>query len=223
MNVNLPVVRARWCDTGRIVDLVSEALAPTALAAWLVPDEPRRPQVLAAVTRIWVEHALLFGDVFLLQDGSAATVWFHRYRPLPPPHRYAARLAEACGAQHDRFRRLDRSLADRRPTEAHNHLALLAVPGPHAGHRALALVTGAQRWMDTLNLPSYVEALTEADRDLYRRLGYTDRDAFPVPGDTTLHAMWRPAPVSAGGNARWPARRRTARTRNGRATGWALR
>ncbi|KKK04249.1 hypothetical protein [Micromonospora sp. HK10] len=223
MNVNLPVVRARWCDTGRIVDLVTDTVSATALAAWLVPDQGRRRQVLAAVTRIWVEHALLFGDAFLLRDGSAATVWFHRYRPLPAPPRYAARLAAACGADRDRFLHLDRSLARRRPAEAHNHLALLAAPGPDAGERALAVVTGAQHWMDTLNLPTYAEALSEADRDLYRRLGYADRDAFPVPGDTTLHALWRLPPALGGGNARWPARRRTARTHNGRAIGWALR
>lgn len=85
MSTALPVVRARWCDIGRIADLVAEALAPTALAAWLVPDKSRRLPVLAAVARIWTEHALLFGDAFLLPDGSAATVWFHRYRPIPVP------------------------------------------------------------------------------------------------------------------------------------------
>lgn len=221
MSVNLPVIRARWCDTGRIVDLVTDTVSATALAAWLVPDQGRRRQVLAAVTRIWVEHALLFGEAFLLRDGSAATVWFHRYRPLPAPPRYAARLAAACGAERDRFLHLDRSLARRRPAEAHNHLALLAAPGPEAGDRAAAVVTGAQRWMDTLNLPTYAEALGEAHRDLYRRLGYTDRGALPVPGAATLYGMWRLPQAWAGGNARWPVRRRNARDRDGRAAGWA--
>lgn len=97
MNVSMPIVRARWCDIGRIADLVTETLSPTALGAWLVPDEQRRPTILAAVARIWTEHALLFGDAFLLADGTAATIWFHRYRPIPPPARYTDRLADACG------------------------------------------------------------------------------------------------------------------------------
>ncbi|MFE9692105.1 hypothetical protein [Micromonospora sp. NPDC005806] len=226
MSVSTPVVRARWCDTGRIVDLVTDALSPTALGAWLVPDERCRRSVLAEVARIWVEHALLFGDAFLLRDGTAATVWYHRYRPIPAPARYAERLARACGADQERFVLLDQALAARRPADAHNHLALLAAPGPDATGRAGAVLGGAQRWMDTLGLPTYAEALTETDRDLYRRHGYADRDTFPIPGGTTAHPMWRLSPFwpgRAGGNARWPTRRATGRTRNGRTSGRALR
>ncbi|MFD2762865.1 hypothetical protein [Micromonospora eburnea] len=226
MSVSMPVIRARWRDIGWIADLVTDALNPTPIGAWLVPDERHRPSVLAAVARIWTEHALLFGDAFLLQDGSAAAVWFHRYRPIPPPARYADRLADACGEHRERFDRLDRVLAARRPTEAHNHLALLAAPGRSSARRAAALLAGAQRWMDTLGLPTYAEAFTEADRDLFRRHGYADREAFPVPDGTTTHPMWRLSPFwtgRSGGNARWPACRPPALTRNGRVNAWALR
>ncbi|MEV4656655.1 hypothetical protein [Micromonospora sp. NPDC049301] len=191
MSVSMPVVRARWCDISRIADLVTEALSPTALGAWLVPDERRRPVVLAAVARIWTEHALLFGDAFLLPDGTAATVWFHRYRPIPPPAGYVDRLAVACGTHQNRFRMFDQALATRRPTEAHNHLALLVARGPATSHRAAAVLTGAQHWMDTLNLPTYAEVFNDADRDLFQRHGYTHRDAIPIHGHTTTHAMWR--------------------------------
>ncbi|MFJ8579559.1 hypothetical protein [Micromonospora sp. NPDC093277] len=226
MSVSMPVVRARWRDIGWIADLVTDSLNPTALGAWLVPDERRRPSVLAAVARIWTEHALLFGDAFLLQDGSAATVWFHRYRPIPPPARYADRLADACGEHQERFKVFDRVLSARRPTEAHNHLALLAAPGQAPARRSAALLAGAQRWMDTLGLPTYAEAFTESDRDLLRRYGYADRDTFPVPGGTTTHPMWRLSPFwggRPGGNARWPTCRPPALTRNGRVNSWALR
>ncbi|MEU1837847.1 hypothetical protein [Micromonospora chersina] len=226
MSTATPVVRARWCDIGRVADLVAEALSPTALAAWLVPDVQRRTAVLAAVARIWTEHAMLFGDAFLLRDGTAATVWFHRYRPIPAPNRYADRLAAAAGPDEERFLRLDEALAGQRPAEAHNHLALLAAPGPAGARRAAAALVGSQRWMDTLNLPTYAEAFSETDRDLFRRHGYADGEAIAGPGDTTTHPMWRLSPFWAdrsGGNGRWPVRRITSRTRNGRATGWALR
>lgn len=226
MNVRMPVVRARWCDISRIADLVTESVSPTALGAWLVPDERRRPRVLAAVARIWIEHALLFGDAFLLPDGTAATVWFHRYRPIPPPARYTDRLADACGEQQDAFLRLDQALAARRPTEAHNHLALLAAPGPADSDRAAAVLVAAQRRMDTLSLPTYASVFTEADRDLFQRHGYSHRDAFPVGGHTTTHAMWRSSPLWAGQfsrNTRSPVQRPLVSTRNNPSTRWALR
>ncbi|MEU2615642.1 hypothetical protein ABZ570_29330 [Micromonospora sp. NPDC007271] len=51
MNVSMPVVRARWCNITRITDLVTAALSPTDLGAWLVPDERHRRTVLAAAAR----------------------------------------------------------------------------------------------------------------------------------------------------------------------------
>ncbi|MFC3502831.1 hypothetical protein ACFOOK_17875 [Micromonospora krabiensis] len=203
MNVKTSVVRGRWCDLDRVAALATESLAPGALAAWLVPDARHRYAVIAAVTRMWVEHALLFGDVFLLADGTAAAAWFHRYRPLPPPARYADRLAAMCGVDQDRFLRLDRALAAFRPAEAHNHLALLAVPGRHRTRRAAAVVAGAQRCMDTLGLPTYADVLADGDLDLFARQGYTHRHVLPVDGRVTVHAMWRPAPL---GRPHRPAR-----------------
>ncbi|MFG3706134.1 hypothetical protein ACGF7U_15585 [Micromonospora sp. NPDC047670] len=187
-----PTVRARWCDSGHVTSLVADHLHSSAIGAWLVPDEDRRRCVLAAVARIWVEHALLFGDVFLLADRSAVAVWFHRYRPLPPPASYRERLAAACGGHLDRFRLLDRVLDAHRPTDAHNHLAFLAVP-PATSRvaRASALLARSLVRMDRLALPAYAEAVTAAEADLYTRHGYTVRDPFPLPDGTPVHPLWR--------------------------------
>ncbi|MBQ1056675.1 hypothetical protein [Micromonospora sp. C32] len=222
MSTALPVARARWCDIGRIADLVAEALMPTALAGWLVPDAPRRLPVLAAVARIWTEHALLFGDAFLLPDGSAATVWFHRYRPIPAPHRYADRLAAAAGPHEERFRRLGEALTARRPVEPHNHLALLAAPRGGAAEA----VTGAQRRMDTLSLPTYAHPCAGEQEDLLRRIGYSAQETFAAPDGTELRALWRSTPFRAGGgNDRWPVRHRGPgrADRDGRTARWAAR
>ncbi|MGC4792278.1 hypothetical protein ACLQ22_31230 [Micromonospora sp. DT178] len=226
MKMTMPVVRARWCDIDLIADLVTDALSPTALGAWLVPDERRRPAVLAAVARMWTEHALLFGEAFLLPDGTAATIWFHRYRPIPPPVRYADRLADACGEHQDRFLQLDQALAVRRPVEAHNHLALLAAPDPADPGRAAAVLAGAQRWMDRLSLPTYAEVFTEADRDLFQRHGYTHRDTFRVGGHTTTHAMWLSSPFRTGRssrNTRSQVQRPLVPPRSNPSPRWALR
>ncbi|RIV41558.1 hypothetical protein [Micromonospora radicis] len=214
MHVCPPVDRARWRDIDWIVDLVTATVAPTTLGTWLVPDERRRPAVLAAVARIWIEHALLFGDAFLLKDGTAATVWFHRYRPIPPPPRYAERLVDACGNDGGRFRRLTHVLAARRPQEAHNHLAFLAAP-PDVDRpgQAAAVLAGSHRSMDTLGLPMYAEAYSAAERRLYRRLGYRERNRLTRPDGIPVDLLWRPVPPLRLGTVTAPAVRGTVRRR----------
>ncbi len=53
---------ARWADKYPVAALIADALQPSPLAAWLVPDPQQRRQVLTDVAAIWVEHAMFFGD-----------------------------------------------------------------------------------------------------------------------------------------------------------------
>ncbi|WP_208648629.1 hypothetical protein [Micromonospora inaquosa] len=87
-----PTIRARWCDSGDIAKLVADSLHTSAVAGWLVPDEDRRRSMLNAVSRIWIEHALLFGEAFLLGDRSAAAVC-HPSRPSGVARRTDALIA----------------------------------------------------------------------------------------------------------------------------------
>ncbi|MEO3777220.1 hypothetical protein ABGB16_10295 [Micromonospora sp. B11E3] len=225
MSLTLPVDRARWRDIDLIVSLVTATVSASPLGAWLVPDERRRPAVLAGVARIWTEHALLFGDAFLLRDGTACALWLHRYRPIPGPRGYGRRLAETCGEHMGRFVLLDRTLAAHRPVEAHNHLAFLAVPpGPGDAVRAEAILATSQRWMDNLSLPTYAESCGGLHGDLYRRHGYADRERFHRPDGVTVHALWRPsAPRATARDATLMVKRCVRRRRPRRddgATGW---
>ncbi|GIJ24768.1 hypothetical protein [Micromonospora lutea] len=217
MHVSPPVKRARWCDLDWIVDLLTATIVPTSLGAWLVPDSRRRPAVIAAVARIWTEHALLFGDAFLLKDGTAATVWFHRYRPIPPPPRYDERLDDASGEHAVRFRRVDDILAARRPVEAHNHLAFLAAP-PDANRagQAAAVLAGSHRYMDNLGLPSYAEVHGDDDARLYRRLGYRVWQRLSRPHGTGVNLLWRPVPSVGIDPSIFPRDRPSSRHRPGR-------
>ncbi|MEO3781155.1 hypothetical protein ABGB16_31040 [Micromonospora sp. B11E3] len=224
MSLTLPVDRARWCDIDLVVSLVTATVSPTPLGAWLVPDERQRPVILAGVARMWIEHAMLFGDAFLLRDGTAATVWFHRYRPIPPPPGYGRHLAETCGHHAPRFSLLDQTLAARRPVEAHNHLAFLAVPpGPRRAERAESVLAASHQCMDNLSLPTYAEASSGTHRDLYHRHGYTDRDRFPRPDGATVYSLWRlaPFPTTPPPNAYRYTRQPPKPSRNNRTPGRA--
>ncbi|MFG3702009.1 N-acetyltransferase [Micromonospora sp. NPDC047620] len=182
---------ARWSDREAVAGLIADALNPTPLAAWLIPDPARRRQALAAVAVIWVEHAMFFGDIHLTDDLTATTVGFHRYRPIPPPANYHTRLREAAAAHTDRFELLDTLLADRQPTEPHYHLALIAVH-PDARHAGLAraMLRYHRDRLNRVDLPSWTTTLTGGDR-LLARYGYTPRPAVTLPDGPTLHPMRR--------------------------------
>ncbi|MGN9807065.1 hypothetical protein [Micromonospora sp. L32] len=189
---NLPVCRAHWHDIPHIVDLVVGPFADSTIGAWLVPDEHRRRDILSAVVRVWTEHALLFGEAYLLQDNSAASVWLHRYGPLSPPTAYGERLAVACGEYVDRFLHLDDVLQMHRPRGPHNHLAFFTVaPKPYRVRRASTLLATSNARMGQALLPTYTEVTTLADRDLYARHGYVPLEAFTLPDGSTTYPMWR--------------------------------
>ncbi|MGY0003990.1 hypothetical protein [Micromonospora sp. I033] len=205
MNHALPVCRARWHDITDIVDLVAGPFAASTTGAWLVPDERRRRDVLTAVVRVWTEHALLSGEAWLLQDHSAAAVWLHQYGPMHAPTGYGERLAVACADYLDRFLHLDDVLAAHRPVAPHNHLAFFAVaPQPYRTRRAASLLAASNARMGQALIPTYTEATSAADRDLYARHGYVAHQPFVLPDGTTTYPMWRSPVLRQPGRA--PAR-----------------
>ncbi|GHJ52899.1 hypothetical protein Nm8I071_22060 [Nonomuraea sp. TT08I-71] len=189
---NQLVRRAHWQDIPDIVDLVVGPLAASTIGGWLVPDEHRRRNILGAVVRVWTEHALLFGEAHLLQDRSAVAVWLHRYGPTSPPTGYGERLAVACGEYLDRFLHLDDVLHTHRPDGPHHHLAFFTVtPKPDRVRRASTLLATSNARMGRAGLPTYTEAATLADRDLYTRHGYVPLEPFTLPDRTTTYPMLR--------------------------------
>lgn len=191
MDTDMRIRAARWADKEPVAALIATALHPTPLAAWLVPDPAVRRRVLTDVLAIWVEHAMFYGDSHVTDDLNAATVGFHRYRPIPPPAHYRSRLTDAAGPHAHRFDQLDTLLAEPRPTEPHYHLAFLAVhPDARGAGRATAMLTHHRSRLDRIDLPSWTDTTTDA-HTLYTRHGYTPRPPIRLPDGPTLCPMRR--------------------------------
>jgi len=199
MELNVRIRAARWADKGAVAALIADAVAPSPLAAWLVPDSERRWQVLADVVLIWVEHALFFGDVHVTDDLAAATVGFHCYRPIPPPANHRIRLADAAGGHVGRFNVLDTLVAEKQPSEPHYRLAFFAVrPDIQGAGRGAALLAHHRDRIDRVDLPSWTTIPT-GGQPLLARYGYTPRPAITLPDGSTLHPMRRNAIRGSGG------------------------
>ena len=185
--------RATPADAAGVAEIIATAFAPLAAVRWLVPEPAERTRVMTANFRIFVEHAIEYGYVDLIDEAPAAAVWFPRTGPLPEPADYDRRLAAACGRWTDRFRVLDSLFEDNHPSEPHHHLALLAVqPGRQGGGLGSVLLRRAHAELDAAAIPAYLEASSTRSRDLYLRLGYEVREPFRLPDGTPFWPMWRP-------------------------------
>ncbi|WP_374538016.1 hypothetical protein [Micromonospora aurantiaca (nom. illeg.)] len=174
---------ARWADIDPIASLAGEALRPTPLGQWLVPDPAQRRQVLTDVLLIWEEHALFFGDIHLTDDQTAAAVAFHRYRAIPPPANYRTRLTDAAGPYADRFDLLDSLVAEKQPAEPHYHPAMLIVrPDAQGAGRAAAMLTHHRSRIDHIGLPSWATVPAGEEHRLARH-GYTPSSRSLCPTD----------------------------------------
>ncbi|MFC7102833.1 hypothetical protein ACFQQB_21725 [Nonomuraea rubra] len=123
-----PAVRLATAeDAQRVAELIATAFSGLRPMAYLVPDRRERHRIIAANFRIFVEHAVEHGEIHLIDDGPAVAVWFPYTSPLPAPHDYDRRLAEATGAWVERFRTLDELFERNHPAAPHHHLAFLAV------------------------------------------------------------------------------------------------
>jgi predicted N-acetyltransferase YhbS len=106
---------------------------------------------------------------------------------------YERRLAAACEPYTDRFEILDKLFDAHHPTEAHHHLAFLAIaPDKQCTGRGTALLQRHHARLNRIGLPAYLEASSSGSRDLYARHGYLQREPFHLPNGSAFYPMWRP-------------------------------
>jgi GNAT superfamily N-acetyltransferase len=186
------IVQATSVEASDASVLIAEAFQHLDVADWLVPEPHLRRQVLENNFRIWVDHAVTHGLVYLTDDCSAVAVWLPRAALPEPPPDYEQRLAIACGDYIKRFRVLGEFFDAHHPSVAHHHLAFLAV---HPDRQGQGLGTRLLRHhlavLDQLNMPAYLEASSWRSRRLYARHAFNAATAFHLPDGPPLWPMWR--------------------------------
>lgn len=200
MSQTLSIIRATATDAPEVSELVATAFHQLEVSCWLVPDPVQRARILPAYFRIYVDHAMAYGQVHLSASRAAAAVWFHRDTgPPPEPAAYQERLAQACGEATPRFQHLDALFDQHHPPQPHHHLAFLAVHPKWQGHGlGTALLRRHHTRLDASGQAAYLEAASARSRDLYQRHGYQVVDGpFHLPDQTPMWPMWRPPTTAA--------------------------
>jgi GNAT superfamily N-acetyltransferase len=188
-------------DTDEITRLLAEAMGDGPVACWLTPDATLRRSQGPSYFRIFVEHAVRYGEVYANVDeitGEVAGValWFPFTSLIPPPDDYDVRLKDACGSAYDRICELEAALEAHHPMDPHHYLAFLAVrPDRQCRGIGSALLDRHHARLDRAGLPAYLEANDPRNRDLYLRHGYLSGPPIRLPDGPPIWPMWR-APES---------------------------
>lgn len=190
---------ARVDQAPDIARTISRAFASDPVWGPALTRTDGRPVDVEPYWRLFVDGALRFGTVRMVDDGSAVSVW------LPPGESELSeaqsvelddlvdRLLDpgAAAALRELFERFEGSRAGRPP---HYYLSLLATHPEHrgkgVGQRLLAEDLSA--W-DAVGVPAYLESTNPANDHRYARAGFRPDGGFSaVRTEAWVSAMWRP-------------------------------
>jgi GNAT superfamily N-acetyltransferase len=184
-------------DTATIASVLAEAMCPTPVGKWLLPDEPLLRELAPGYFEIYAEHAIQHGEVYATADPDtgevcAVALWFPLTAAIPPPVDYELRLKERTGPAFERACQLDATLEPEHPIEPHHYLAFLSVrPDRQNQGIGSALLNRHHARLDAAGIPAYLESNDPRNRDLYLRHGYTVQSEIRLPGGPPIWLMWR--------------------------------
>jgi GNAT superfamily N-acetyltransferase len=199
------VRRADAGDAAGIAGVIAEAFHDIPVSLWIVPDPVDRARIYPDYFRIFVDMAIPYGEVEVIDDDSgdgvaAAAVWMPVMPdPIAAPDDYDILVDKICGQYAENFRALDEVMGRHHPHEPHHYLALLAVrPGHQSDGLGSALLDYHHRKLDAAGIPAYLEASSVRSRALYLRHGFVPNhepfvmvEGVPAEGGPAMWPLWR--------------------------------
>jgi GNAT superfamily N-acetyltransferase len=178
-------------EVPRLARLLSVAFADNPVSDWLFQGEQDafHPGFFTA----YLNLALDAGHIDQALDGSAVAVWIN-HTTTPKLERFRKESADVMGAHLPRLVLLEATLYQAAPQQPHWWLAFLGVlPAAQGRGQGGRLLRHARTWQgDTM---TYLEATSRRLVGYYRRHGFADGPALPIPQGPTVHPMWvRPDP-----------------------------
>jgi GNAT superfamily N-acetyltransferase len=197
MNQTIAVRPAEATEAGALASTLSLAFQLDPVSTWLFPDPDDRSARHPHFFRIFVDVALVDGQVDTTPGYEAVSLWVDVDPDNPTGPRHLGELfEEACGPNYPRFCRLDQAMYEHHPSQAvHAYLAFVGVLPQRQGHGVgAALLRHRLQEIDLLRRPAYLEASSARSRRLYERLGFRRLPArLDLPHGPSLWPMWRPA------------------------------
>ena len=171
--------RATVDDTDTVTSVVTAAWLALPHSTWLVDSNPLRSRIFASNAAMWIEHARIFGQVDIAEDGVvvAVAVWFDRtHRATFIPDDYKSRLSIDCDIYAERFAYLDGFTDGLQPRFPHHHLLVLAITAQGSRGLMSALLRRHHEYLDGVGVASVVrvyspDQVTFFEQQSYRCIG----------------------------------------------------
>jgi GNAT superfamily N-acetyltransferase len=204
VSLDITVWRADVPDARAVAQTLCEAFQDDPVSGWLIPDPQERRRRHPGFFRVFVDHAIVWGEVHTTCERNAAALWLEADPNDGVLLGASPELfGEALGPHLSRFEALDERMSAAHPGRVrHAYLPFVGVRPAWQGRGVGAALLDYQlRRLDTAGLPAYLEASCPRSLPLYQRLGFTILPtAIDLPGGPRLQPMWRdPQPATVTG------------------------
>lgn len=183
---------ATVADIPALSATLAAAFQSDPVMTWCYPDDDRRGQMLPAVFRVFLEHAIPHGGVETFNGEVSAAVW------LPPTaelddEAMAREVVELSGEYAERVATAFELLDEHHPTHAeHQYLFILGTREAwQSKGLGSALIRSVTADCDRDDVGAYLEATSERNRSLYERHGFQVTEELHLPSGPPLWCMWR--------------------------------
>lgn len=177
--------------------MLARAFYDDPIIRWVIPEDTDRVDVYGTCLDLLIAATEARGHIVADEDGAVLQLW-HTVADETTPGLLTAQDAErmqvACGEHAQRAEQLVEAMDRLHPAEPHHYLAVIGTDPDQQG-RGLgrAALESALARCDASGLPSYLEATSARNRQLYQQLGFHDcpEPVAVAPGGPWLYPMWR--------------------------------
>ena len=187
-------------DLPRVIEILADSFCADPVWSWAFPQPQQRILQLTQWWGLLLQGAQLNPESMWIADtGDAASVW---YPPgvvefTPELEAKVEPLFERLvgSDQATKIMELMHGFESHRPMETpHYYLSLIGTSIDSRGQGiGLGLLKQNLAWVDTYEMPAYLEASNPGNIALYERYGFEVKEEFTITDGPTITTMWRPA------------------------------
>ncbi len=173
---------------------IAQAFHGLPASRYLVPDPRRREEVFPMTFGFDVVDTMQHGTAYATADGEAVALWMPAGTVDAAEPQLDPRVVQIDRDLALRYLEFHRILHENHPRgRTHHWLMILAVRPERQGRGfGSKLLAHHHAYLDSQNLPSYLEAASISARELYRRHGYVEiGDPITLPNRSLMFPMWR--------------------------------